>query len=250
MLSASVYKLVFINCIYIIRLKSSESNIYIYNVLCGKGSSVISSISEGLCKAAALLCCRLVTQSLQQQSMPRSNRSVPTDSPITRYGGVRSGAPVWDGVRCGVVGKVPVGVRIPGGNAVEFRAKVPVGAVLVVRDGVWGGVGGWVPVEVRIPGGNVVKFRARVSVGAVLVVRDGVWVGAGGWVPVGVGVPDGNVVKFRGNATVGAMVSVGVAAMVQDGVMVRTAAVVQDGVRGGADGKVPVGVRIKIMAEV
>ena len=209
MLSASVYKPVFINCIYIIRLKS---NIYIYNVLCGKWSSVISSISEGLCNAAALLCCRLVTQSLQQQSMPKSNRSVPTDSPITRYGGVRSGvaAVVRDGVQCGVVGKVPVGVRMPGGNAVGFRAKVPV--VLVVRDGVRGGAGGRVPAGVRVPGGNVVTFR--------------------------------------GNATAGATVSVRVAAAVRDGVPVRIAAVVQDGVQGGVGGKVPVGVWIKIVAEV
>ena len=108
--------------------------------------------------------------------MPRSNRSVPTDSPIIRYGGVRSGvaAVVQDGVRGGVDGKVPVGVRIPGGN----------------------------------------------------------------------------VVKFRGNDAVGVKILAGVAAVVQDGVLARTAAVVQDGVRGGVDGKVPVGVRIKIVAEV
>jgi hypothetical protein len=84
--------------------------------------------------------------------MPRSNRSVPTDSPIIRYGGVRSwvAAVVREGVWGGVGGWVPVGIRIPGGNVVKFRAKVSVGAVFVVRDGVWGGVVGKVPVWVRI----------------------------------------------------------------------------------------------------
>jgi hypothetical protein len=55
---------------------------------------------------------------------------------------------VRDGVRGGGGGTVSVGVRVPGGIAVEFRGNVTVGVkvlagvVVVIRDGVWGGVGG------------------------------------------------------------------------------------------------------------
>jgi hypothetical protein len=78
---------------------------------------------------------------------------------------------IWDGVRGGVDSKVSVGVRVPGGNAVEFRGnatigvKVLAGVVVVVRDGVWGGVDGKVSVGVRVPGGNAVEFRVNATIG-------------------------------------------------------------------------------------
>ena len=78
---------------------------------------------------------------------------------------------VWGGVLGGVSDKVPVGVMVPGGIAVEFRGnatfgvKVLTGVAAVVRDGVLGGVGGKVAVGVMVPGGIAVEFRGSTAIG-------------------------------------------------------------------------------------